>query len=160
MLRFQLEQARGMTKSVMAEFESRNDWLHQVHPNANNAIWIVAHLALADNYMMKFVDPSGDYVLPGLEEKYWFGTQPTSDDSAHPPVEDVLAYFEDRRQNLLNILNEASLKKLAEPVPGESSFSKFPNQGQIFLFNSLHEGIHFGQLTVCHRGLGKPPLKR
>ena len=160
LLRFQLEQARGMTEQLLPEFKTREDWLFQVHPKANNAIWVVGHLGLADNFMMKFIDPEGDQRPDGYEEFFWFGTSPTSDGTNLPPTEEVRAYFDDRRVNLMRVLEEISDEKLAEAIPPDTPFSNMPSYGQIFAFNAMHEGIHFGQLTMCHRGLGNPPMYR
>ena len=160
LLRFQLEQARGMTQKLLAEFKTREDWLFQVHPQANNAIWVMGHLGLADNFMMKFIVPEGDERPAGFEECFWFGSTPTSDDAKLPSVDEVRNYFDERRTNLMKVLEQISDEKMAETIPAGTPFSNFPNLGQIFAFNAMHEGIHFGQLTVCHRGLGNQPLYR
>ncbi len=160
LLRFQLEQARGMTEKLLPEFKTREDWLFQVHPNANNAIWIVGHLGLADNFMMQFIVPEGDQRPEGYEQLFWFGSSPTSDGSKLPPSEEVRDYFDNRRSNLMKVLDEISDEKLAAAIPADTPFSNMPNFAQIFAFNAMHEGIHFGQLTMCHRGLGNPPLYR
>ena len=117
----------------------------------------MGHLGLADNYMMKLFDSEGDVRPEGFEKLFWFGSKPIAEDSQLPPIDEVRKYFDDRRENLMNILEKVSEQEMEAPIPPDSPF-KFPSMGQIFAFNAMHEGIHFGQLTVCHRGLGNQPL--
>lgn len=160
-IRFQLNHAREMTMAVLNSLGSRDEWLFQPHPNANNPIWVATHLAMADNFMLSFLRPQE--VRP-LDEKwnprYWFGSSPSSIDGENISTEEALAYMQDRRDALLAALEDMSDDELAERPPEDSPFGRFPNKLHIFLFNAQHEGIHFGQLTVAHRALGHPPLKQ
>ncbi len=158
-IRFQLTQAREMTTSVLNSLKSRDEWLFQPHEKANNPIWIATHLAMADNFMLSQLRP--DQSQP-LDEKwnsrYWFGSSPSSIDDENIATEEALTYMQDRRSALLAALDGMSDEEMAEPLPADSPFARFPNKLHIFLFNAQHEGIHFGQLTVAHRGLGNAPL--
>lgn len=158
-VRFQLEHARRMTENLIKEFKNRGEWLFQPHPDANNAIWIVSHLGLADNYMMVQLRPDGDFKPESLHSRYWFGSKPSAAEAENVAIAEALEYMADRRKNLMSIFEDITEKEW-NSRPAEGSFGNFPSLGHIFLFNSLHEGIHFGQLTVCHRALGNPPLKR
>lgn len=159
-VRFQLEHARRMTDSLIKEFKNRGEWLFQPHPDANNAIWIVSHLGLADNYMMSQLRPDSDHKPDSLHSRYWFGSKPSGAEADNASTDEALEYLFDRRGNLMNIFDEITEKEW-NAIPNEgSSFGNFPCFGHIFLFNSMHEGIHFGQLTVCHRALGNPPLRQ
>ncbi len=159
-IRFQLEHARRMTNNLIQEFTNRGEWLFQPHPDANNAIWIVSHLGLADNHMMAQFRPDGDIRPESLHKRYWFGSRPSGAEVDNVATEEALAYFRDRREHLMKILNEVTEQEWRVKPPADSSFGNFPSLGHIFLFNSMHEGIHFGQLSVCHRALGNPPLRR
>jgi len=159
-VRFQLKHARRMTEGVLREFKTRGEMLAQPHLDANNAIWVAGHLALADNYMMSHIRPEIDHKPEAIDARYWFGSKPTHVDANNATTEEVLAYMADRRKVLWKIFDEITEREWKTPVPSGTSFSNFPNLGHIFLFNTMHEGIHLGQLTVAHRALGKPPLKR
>jgi hypothetical protein len=159
-VRFQLEHARRMTNNLIREFTNRGEWIFQPHPDANNAIWIISHLGLADNHMMAQLRPETDYKPESLTTRYWFGSKPSGVDKDNVSTDEALAYFHDRRENLMNIFDEITDKQWRVKPPADSTFANFPSLGHIFLFNSMHEGIHFGQLSVCHRALGNPPLRR
>jgi len=47
--RYSLERARWLTNELLQAFETREHWLYQAHDEANHAMWIVGHLALANN---------------------------------------------------------------------------------------------------------------
>lgn len=158
-VRFQLAQARNMTQSVLDSFQDREDWLYQPHDRANHALWVAMHLAMADNFMASQLRPELDNpVDERWKERYWFGSTPSRRDEDNIDVQQALDYMADRRKALLECLESMSDEKLAAPLPDDSPFAQFPNRLHVFLFNAQHEGIHFGQLTVAHRGLGRDPV--
>ncbi len=154
--------SRQMTENIVGQFQG-DDWFYQPTPKANHALWVVGHLALADNAFASKFREDTDHKPAGYEALFWFGTEPSSNASAYPPVDEVLAYFRNRRENLLKVLDELSdeeLSAVAPPADEPGPISGAPDVGQLFHFAAYHEGIHCGQLTVCHRGLGHPPLYR
>ncbi|MGI9519395.1 MAG: DinB family protein [Pirellulaceae bacterium] len=157
-----LNMSRQMLENILAQFDG-DDWYFQPEPKANHALWVVGHLALADNaFASKFREDTANKP-DGYEELFWFGTEPTSDPSTYPPVDEVVAYFRERRENLLNVLDQLSDEELTAEAPAADEggpVAGAPDVGQLFHFASWHEGIHTGQVTVCHRGLGHPPLYR
>ena len=54
-----LNLARQLTTSLLEDFHTREDWLHQTHPGTNHAIWIAGHLGLADNLFASKFRPGG-----------------------------------------------------------------------------------------------------
>ena len=44
-----LKLSRRLTSSLLADFDTLNDWFYQAHPQANHALWIVGHIGMADN---------------------------------------------------------------------------------------------------------------
>ncbi len=158
-----LARARGFTEMLLEQFQTDDDWFAQTHPNANHARWIVGHLGLADNAFASRFRPDGDHKPDGWEELFWFGSQINPDRSVYPDKSEVLAYFRDRREFLLKTLDELSDEEINAAAPGpeeRSAIAGAPNVGHIFLFAAFHEGIHGGQLTVAHRGLGHGPLMK
>ena len=159
--RFALEHQRGFTEQLLATFSTRDHWLFQTHPKANHAMWVVGHLGLADNmFASKFREEVADKPA-GWDELFWFGSELQVGQSAYPAHEEVRAYFDDRRRTLLKVLEDLSDTELNAPGPpadARSPIAGAPCIGHLFLFAARHEGIHAGQLTVCHRGLGNDPL--
>ena len=157
-IRFQLEHVRKSTLAVLEQFKTRQDYLFQAGPKANNAIWIVTHLAMADDFMMKQIRPEQSRELgPEWKAAYWFGSVPNGLDDQNIATQEALDYLEDRRENVWNVFESLTDEEMEQPIDPASPFSKFPNVGYLFMFNPQHESVHFGQLTVAHRGLGKSP---
>ncbi len=158
-----LNLSRRMTDELIDAMKTDDDWFYQVHPKANHPLWIIGHLALADNMFASKFRPDVDSKPDGWEELFWFGTEPSSDRNKYPNPEEVLAYFRDRREVLLNVLDElteAELNAAAPAADQRSAIAGAPNVGQMFIFTAYHEGMHTGQFTVAHRGLGHPPMYR
>ncbi len=158
-----LNTSRNALNLVLEEFKTDDDWFTQPCPNSNHAIWIVGHLGLADNRFASRFRPDVDQIPEGWEELFWFGSEINPDRAAYPSKDDVLAYFHERRETLLKVIEECSDEELnaAAPPAGERGpISGAPNVGQLFLFGSFHEGIHMGQLTVAHRSLGREPVMK
>jgi uncharacterized damage-inducible protein DinB len=152
---------RRMTEGLLASCQTRGDWLHQVHPKANHALWIAGHLGLVDNSMMGRFRPQAVHKPTGWARIFWRGSQVSSESGAYPPESEVLAYFRERRERLLSVLDELSEDELRAPAPAAGEHSPLagaPSMGHAFLFIASHESLHAGQLTVAHRALGHPPL--
>jgi hypothetical protein len=150
-----------MTDGLIAALKSDDDWFYQAHPVANHPLWIVGHLALADNLFASKFRPDTGHKPEGWDELFWFGSEISDDRQKYPPPQDVVAYFRERRENLLRVLDELSDTELAAPAPSaeeRSPIAGAPDMGQLFLFAAYHEGMHSGQFTVAHRGLGNSPL--
>ena len=156
-----LSVSRRVTEGVAASLKTPDDWFYQAHPKANFPLWIFGHLGLADNRFISQFRPQLANKPQGWDELFWFGSQHNSDRSAYPSPDEVLAYFRERRETLLKVLDEVTQDELNAPAPAagqRSPIAGAPSIGQLFLFAAVHEGLHGGQLTVAHRGLGNPPL--
>ena len=156
-----LGMARMMTEGMIESLKSEDDWFYQAHPKANHPLWIIGHLGLADNAFAAKFRPEGDHKPDGWDELFWFGSEISSDRSKYPAPETVLAYFRERRENLLDVLDQASEEELsaaAPPADERSPIAGAPDVSQLFVFAAYHEGVHSGQLSVAHRGLGNPPM--
>ena len=159
--RYALTSQRFFTEQILEGFKSRDQWLYQSHPQANHAMWIVGHLGLAGNHFASMFRPEAADVPAGWEELFWFGSELKSNTSLYPAHEEALAYFRDRHNTLLKVLEDVSEEELnaSAPAAGEPSpIAGAPCQGHAFLFAARHEAMHAGQLSIAHRGIGHAPL--
>ncbi len=153
--------SRRIMDGIIESLQTDDDWLYQPHDKANHALWVIGHLALADDMFATLFRPDSGREPAGYKELFWFGSEPSSDRSKYPPIDEVLSYFRERRENLLNVLDNLSDEEFEAAGPPEDSggpMAGAPTMGHAFYFANYHEGVHTGQLTVCHRGLGNPPL--
>ena len=131
-----LTKARQFTESLLEYFKTDDDWFFQATANANHAMWIVGHLALADNaFASKFRPENERKPSADWEGLFWFGSEVSSDRSVYPSKEDVLEYFRERRENLMRVLDEISDEELSAAAPGpdeRSAIAGAPNVGHLF----------------------------
>jgi hypothetical protein len=153
-----LEQARQTSEGMLASFKSPQEWTHQVHPNANHALWFAGHISLTDNFIVGVVAPDKKAEPPaGFKEKFGMGSKPSSNPTDYPPAEDVLGFLRDRRQALLAALDRLTENDLNRSLPkGAPDFIK--DYADAFQMAIWHEGIHTGQLSIARRALGHAPL--
>lgn len=156
---YSLNQSRKMLDGLIDAMSSREDWLYQVHPKANHPLWVVGHLGLADNMFIKRLNPeAGDD--KNWDEQFWFGSEISGDPTYYPETEEVIEYCRERRARLMELIEGLTDEFLNSPTPDEGMFSEAPNMAQMLIFIAYHEGIHTGQFTIAHRGLGNQPMFR
>lgn len=149
--------ARRVTEGVIKEIETPEGWLLRPSPGANHALWIVGHLAYADNSFTRLVAPERTAVRDDFKQLFGMGSTPADHLSDYPEMEEVLAYFTDRRQALLSALSEMTDEDFSRETPEQAPAFLY-DFGSVFQIAMWHEGLHAGQLTIIHRMLGKPPL--
>ncbi|MCG8584748.1 MAG: DinB family protein, partial [Pirellulales bacterium] len=156
-LRGQLEFSRNFTEGLLQNFKTPEDFVFQVHPNANHAMWFVGHISHSDNFFISIIDPSKAVEKEGYGELFGMGSQPTSDASAYPSPEEALAFLRERRATLLEVLDNLSEEDLDKPTP-EGTPDFLPTISSVLEMAAWHEGLHAGQVTVASRGLGNRPV--
>lgn len=146
-----------MTEKLLSCFQAPEQWLFQVSPGANHALWIVGHLANTDNFFLSLTAPEKCRDLTGFPAHFGLGSRPSTQLADYPAPEEVLAVFRDRRQALLGVLAELGDGDLSRATPaGAPDF--LPDFAAVFETAIWHEGLHCGQITVARRALGFPPL--
>jgi uncharacterized damage-inducible protein DinB len=157
-LRRNLVNIRQMSQRLLADFKTPEQWVFQVHPQCNHALWFVGHMATIDNFFLSLVAPDRAKPMPDLQSQFGMGSQPTSDPAAYPPPASVLEIMNERRAALLDALDNLTDEDLAQKTPpGAPEF--LPDIASVFELAIWHEGQHNGQLSVTRRALGHPPLR-
>ncbi len=156
-LQEQLEAARAFSETLLSSFKTPEQWTHQVHAQANHALWFAGHMTVVDNFLISLIAPDKVAELPGYSEKFGPGSTPVNDPAAYPSTAEVLAAMRERRETLLSILAGLKKEDLDRPTPaGTPEFLR--DWGSIFRTASWHEGVHSGQVAVARRALGHKPL--
>lgn len=157
-LKLQLTSVRESSERLLADFKTPEEWTFQVHPACNHALWFAGHMTTIDNFFLSLISPEKARPLPDFQTKFGMGSHPSRDPAAYPPPDEVLAAMRERRQALLQTLDELSEEDLAKKTPvGAPDF--LPDFASVFELAIWHEGQHSGQLTVARRALGHPPLR-
>lgn len=153
----QLKSARQTSERLLADFQRPTDWLYQICPQTNHALWFAGHMGHCDNFFISLMAPDRTAEPPRFAECFGMGSQPTAQTTDYPEVGEVLSYMRERRQVLLEILQGMTDQDLERPTPaGTPDFLR--DVGAVFEMAIWHEGLHSGQLSVVRRALGFPPV--
>jgi uncharacterized damage-inducible protein DinB len=156
-LRRQLERVRQNSERLLADFRVPEEWTFQVHPNCNHALWFAGHMATSDNFFLSLVAPEKAQQLPEYQTKFGMGSLPTNQPAEYPAPESVLQAMRERRQTLLDVLDQMTDDDLTRKTPaGAPDF--LPDVASVFELAIWHEGQHSGQVSVARRALGHKPL--
>lgn len=156
-LRHQLVSARNYSEEALKAFRSPQQWVHQIHPGANHALWFAGHMAVNDNFFLSLIAPEKVSNNDGYGALFGVGSQPTNDPTDYPPPEEVLAYMRDRRRALLEVFDSQTEDDLAQKTAdGAPDF--LSDVGTVYQTAVWHEGLHSGQLSMVRRALGIGPV--
>ncbi len=152
----QLQAARSFSENLLKDFNTPQAWIHQLHEGGNHALWFVGHMGTTDNFMLSLVRPDLCEDNQEYAALFGLGSQPSADIDDYPPVERVLAFMADRRQKLLQALEEMEQPQLTASTP-EGAPEFMPDHASVFETAVWHEGVHSGQLSLLRRSLGFAP---
>ena len=153
----QLTSTRQLSESLLAAFKTPQQWVHQVHPGCNHALWFAGHMANTDNFLLSLVAPHMTIRLADYGSRFGMGSQPVNRVEEYPPHQQVLETMRERRRTLLEVLSDFSDEDLSRPTPaGSPDF--LPDFAAVFEMANWHEAMHAGQLSVTRRSLGHKPL--
>ncbi len=156
-LKRQLLAARQTSEGFLSDFKTPEQWVKQVHCEANHALWFAGHMGIVDNFFISVVAPDKAKKEPDMETRFGMGSHPTDRVADYPSVDSVLAFMRERRATLLQVLDEMTDADLATPTPkGTPEF--LSDIGSVFETAVWHEGLHSGQLSVTRRALGHKPM--
>ncbi len=152
-----LDFSRGFTNQLLDKFESDSDWMYQAHPEANHAMWCAGHLALTDDWFVSTLAPDKAIDTTEAQKLFGSGTKPVNDAAIYPSPKEVRKRLDEGRARLLSVLDGLSEADLDKPTP-EGTPEFLPTVESVFKLATFHEGLHAGQATIAHRGLGRPPI--
>ena len=100
-----------------------------------------------------------DAAIEGWSEAFWFGAMSVTDPAQYrSPDEEVVAYFCEQPETLLNVLDFMMEGDLVAPMPEGFLFSATPCIAQLFSHAAFHEGLYSGPFSLAHRAIGHSPL--
>jgi DinB superfamily len=124
----------------------------------NHPMWVVGHLAFVEGMVPQvlFGEPNPVEHWQPLFDR---GTTPTTDPSAYPPYDEVLATYRDlHAMNLarLDAIGEEGLDRRPAQVPPGFE-AEMGTMAHTLLGIALHQMSHVGQLADARRASGRAP---
>ncbi len=127
----------------------------------NHPLWIMGHLVFSSAGLLSMISgqPSP---YENWSELFSGGTMPRVDVAAYPSYGDVLQAYEGVHLSVLRQLEIVTQSRLSERPPAVweqvRDDPQFQTIGQLFLFISMHEMSHRGQLADARHALGRTPF--
>jgi hypothetical protein len=126
----------------------------------NHTLWALGHMAWVEAAVRHIV--SGEaHTLEHWSPLFGTGTQPTTDARKYPSFDEVLAAYRDGRARTLTLLDEigdAGLDRPTKNPPPREFEDAMKTCGQALLLITLHQMVHYGQITDARRVAGRKPL--
>ena len=154
----QLKQIRELSERFLDDFKTPEQWVHQVCPGINHALWFAGHMSVSDNFFIGVVAPDRkEDESEAFQKLFGMGSQPTDQADDYPPPDEVLGVMRRRRETFVSILEGMSDEDLEKPTP-EGMPEMFSDYASVFALATWHEGLHAGQISVARRALGADPV--
>ena len=152
-----LLQVRKTSEGLLKDFHSPQEWVHQVDPSANHALWFAGHMGTVDNFFLSVVAPDQVKEMGKNNELFGMGSKPTSNPEDYPSPEEVLSTMRERRETLLQVLDGFTDEDLAKSTP-QGTPEMWPDYVSLFETAVWHESLHAGQVSIARKSLGNEPL--
>ena len=152
-----LLQVRKTSESLLKDFHTPEQWVHQVDPTANHALWFAGHMGTVDNFFLSVVAPDRTREMGKFNELFGMGSKPSSNPSDYPTAEEVLSTMRERRATLLDVLDGMTDDDLAKATP-EGTPEMWPDYVSLVETAIWHESLHAGQVSIARKSLGNQPL--
>lgn len=150
-----LEFSRGALLAL-AEDIPPDKWCHQPAPGLNHALWVLGHVAWADDFFLGALDGQPTKLGERWSREFGMKSTPRPSLAEYPSVAEVKAGLAAARDRLRSWFQSMNAAKLATALPQD--FLNFaPKFGALMFSIAWHEGLHTGQLTVCRKSMGLKP---
>lgn len=131
-------------------------------PNGgNHPLWVIGHLALSEAGLQAMISGAAN-PCEAWRPLFDGGSQPTTDATAYPPFDEVLAAYKrhmNKTNQMLEQIGDAGLDQTPPHVPDTmASTGYFRTVGGVFQFIAMHRMMHIGQLADARRADGRKPL--
>ncbi len=125
------------------------DWFRKPGEDSNHMMWLLGHVIVHRAHVITSLGGQWDRSWAPLFAR---GTQ-RGDDAQYPPVDEMLAAWNDISEQLKTTLRAASKDVLDQPAAeGPPSFDK-KLSGTVAFF-AFHDTYHTGQLSFLRKWLG------
>ncbi len=130
-------------------------------PTMNHPAFIIGHCAIYPDRIFKLIGRE-DLAAPKATFDDLFSPQARNQDdpsgSIYPPMDEVMGFFTERHESLMQVLPGLSDELLSSEMPDENFRKVFPTLGSgIGFLVGPHLMLHLGQLSAWRRAEGMGP---
>jgi hypothetical protein len=142
-------QAVGLTDANLTE---------QPGPGVNTPLWILAHLAICNDYFLDLVGMGAKTCPAAWHEDFGPNSTPNAHRHPAPTLAELVAAFDRGVDEVAKVAGSVSAARMAEPNPLEFLRARFPTVGLLLShLCTTHAAMHLGQLSAWRRLKGLSP---
>ncbi|MDB4680114.1 DinB family protein [Planctomycetaceae bacterium] len=149
-------------KMLLPMFQDLQDaQLEGTLPNGgNSAHWILGHLIVSEAQMCRGFAMGQESPYEKWNALFKGGSTPDPAGKDYPSYEELMKILIEERANTVSILQGISEEDLeAKPAIVMEGYEEFfPNKAAVFIVNTNHPFMHYGQLADIRRRLGRDIL--
>lgn len=159
LLRYQIEISKQLTVGLLADMQDAP--LTAPTPNGgNHPLWITGHLTYSEANLVHHIMLGETNPLLDWKDLFGRGSEPSTDESIYPSMEEVLTKWEEVRQHTLQILDGLSEEDFEKPSanPPAGREALFDTYAKVITLVGQHPLLHRGQVADARRAAGRVPL--
>lgn len=143
---------RASSMAAIEQLRESDCDLHQVFEVAgkpmNSAFWILAHLAVSENFLMLHAT-GGERVRIPWARNFGLGSTPLLPDAC-PPLEEVLEIMQTVHERSQAHVRQLTAEQLGAPTVTGTDFGGKDEIRSVIMHAIRHEGMHAGHLGwIC-----------
>jgi len=123
----------------------------------NHAIWVLGHIAFADDLFVSEFRGEASSLPEGHVEQFGQGSVPSGKSTDYPSRDEMLKRLADAREHLIEWVKTLEGDAAWQEAP-ESIKPLTPDAISAAFTLTQHEFLHAGQLTTIRSSLGMKPL--
>jgi uncharacterized damage-inducible protein DinB len=158
LIRFGLELTRQGTLGLVEAMRSK-PLTQPTSAGGNHPMWVMGHLAYIEGSLRAIIKGEANPVEKWAS-LFAPGSTPVTDPSKYPPFDEVVATFVRLRGEtlaMLDAMDDATLDSKPASIP--PGFEEaMATVGRTLTLISLHQMVHYGQITDARRAAGIAPM--
>jgi len=156
-IKMALENGKGWTTGMIADMQDAP--LTQPTPNGgNHPLWVLGHITHSASNLFDVFIQGKENRFPELE-MCSMGSEPTTQASDYPGMDELMAKFEEIHAAIVAHLGTITDADLDKPSNAPEEYAQmFGTIGACFAAMGTHMAFHTGQVADARRAAGRKPL--
>ena len=157
-IRMSLQLGEGWVLGLVTDMEDAP--LTSPTPNGgNHPLWVMGHLTYSESHLLHDYVLGDENPLAKWKEIFGSGTDPVTDASRYPALDEVLGRFEKVRASTLQTLDSLTDADLDQPSQAPPELQHYCGTiGKCFAAIGMHFVFHGGQVADARRVAGRKYL--
>lgn len=131
------------------------EYLAMPAPGTNHAMWILGHIAVAEDSMVSKLTGAKLRLPEATHTLFSGGSKCVGDAAAYPSRKEIDEMFRNTRAHTVEALQTADLSTFDDAAPEGLPKELFPTVGACWGLQGTHQFWHIGHLSACRAAMNK-----